>query len=61
MKKFIGIVLIVLALVVFVGMYFLAWKKGIYKNDFFSLLIDSVDVLTLVGALILAGILFCTE
>lgn len=36
-------------------------KKGTYKGDLLGLLIDSVELLALVGAIILVGVIFLTE
>ena len=61
MKKLLGVVLVVIALLLFLGVYSYLFKKGIYKGDFISLIIDSLEFLIFIGGLILLGIVLLTE
>lgn len=60
MKRIVGLILIVLALVILLLVYLYIFKKGIYKGDFLGLLIDSVEFLGLIGAIILVGAVLVT-
>lgn len=61
MKSIFGIVLIVIALLLFLGVYIYTFKKETYKGDFLSLIIDSVEFLIFIGALIFIGVILITE
>lgn len=61
MNKVYGIILIIIAILLFIGVYVCAFKKGIYKGDFLSLIIDSIEFLIFIGALVILGITFLVK
>ena len=61
MKRILGVLLIIIALVLFVGVYIYLYKKGMYRGDIIGMLLDSVEFLTIIGALILFGFIMVVE
>lgn len=61
MKRILGVLLIIIALVLFVGVYIYLYKKGMYRGDIIGMLLDSFEFLTIIGALILLGFIMVVE
>lgn len=61
MKKVFGIALIVVAVLAAVLLYRYVAKRKLYQGDKAELLIDSIEVIAIFGAVFFLGILFITE
>ena len=61
MKKVFGIALIVVAVLAAVLLYRYVAKRKLYQDDKAELLIDSIEVIAIFGAVVFLGILFITE
>jgi cobalamin synthase len=60
MKEILGVIIVLLAIIAFLAVFRFVKKKGTYKGDFLGLIIDSVEFIVLIIALVLAGIILLT-
>ena len=60
MQGILGIIIILLAIIALLMVFRFVKKKGTYKGDFLGLIIDSIEFVVLVIALVLVGIILIT-
>ena len=60
MKEIFGAIILLLAVITFLAVFRFVRKKGTYKDDFWGLIIDSFEFVTLIVALVLVGIILLT-
>ena len=61
MQKTLGIIILAFAILCFLAVFAYAIKRGIYKGDFLGLIIDSIEFIVLIIALIFLGVILLTE
>lgn len=59
-KKILGVLIVLLAIMISFVVFRFIKKKGAYKGDFLGLILDSIEFVVLMIALVLVGILLLT-
>lgn len=61
MKKVLGVIVLVIAIVALCTVFAYIIKKGFYQGDVWHLIIDSVEFVVLIVALVFVGIILLTD
>lgn len=59
-KEILGVLVVLLAIMISFAVFRFIKKKGAYKGDFLGLILDSIEFVVLMIALVLVGILLLT-
>ena len=59
-KEILGVLIVLLAIMISFTVFRFIKKKGAYKGDFLGLILDSIEFVVLMIALVLVGILLLT-